>query len=106
MATFNVHFVCYFESINLILKFSNILLQVSLVPGQELVLQSNDSNDGPKQLLPPPDGAGLEHVRVLVFCPTPQVLVHDEYPPHPDHCPLTEQQEIKTYSFHTLHSSI
>ena len=57
--------------------------------GHAFVLQDRDSIDDPRQSHPPPDGAGFVHVRLLVWCPVPQVLVQEEYPPHEVHPPFT-----------------
>lgn len=50
----------------------------SYLPGHELVLQFSSAPESPMQKLPPFDGGGLLHFRVLFFVPVPQVLVHVE----------------------------
>ena len=54
---------------------------------QALVLHTIDSNEDPLQLLPPFDGAGLEQLLDLDFCPVPHVLVQLEYSPQALHSP-------------------
>ena len=40
------------------------------------LLQLADSEELPEQSLPPPNGVGLLHVRVLDLVPSPQVTEH------------------------------
>ena len=57
---------------------SNQMKMMGCVPGQALVLQFLDSDDGPGHSCPPPDGGGLLQVRVLVSRPVPQLSVQVE----------------------------
>ena len=43
-----------------------------ILQGHANVLHIRDSFEGPEQYLPPNDGAGLSHTRVLVWLPPPQ----------------------------------
>ena len=71
------------------LEYSPHSLHSPLVE-QGLALHTIDSNDVPKQLLPPFDGAGFEQALDRDFCPVPHVLVQEEYSAHVVHMPLTK----------------
>ena len=64
------------------------------LPGQACVSQTIDWNDGPWQFLPPLDGAGLSHFRLLYLKPPPQLTVHFPYIPHWDHSPSTKYENM------------
>ena len=57
-------------------------------PGQLFVLHEGDSDEDPKQSLPPWYGPFFDLVRVLV--PEPQVFVHEVQDPHAFHVQGTE----------------
>ena len=50
------------------------LIRQQLLPGQALSLQVCVSAELPKQSLPPCEGTGSLHRRILVFTPSPQDL--------------------------------
>ena len=49
------------------------------------MLQLKFSVEDPTQAFPPLEGAGFEHVRVLVLFPLPHDAVQLEYSPHDPH---------------------
>ena len=58
-------------------------------PGQTWVLQSLDSNVLLVQGLPPGEGGGLLHSRVLTDVPPPQDLLHGLHVVHSERPPST-----------------
>ena len=64
-------------------------LSIVLLPGHPWVLHAFVCWDGPRQYLPPLEGAGLSQVLVLYCEPPPQLLVHRLYCPHGDQWPST-----------------
>lgn len=63
--------------------------------GHAPLLQVCDSVVAPVQTEPPPEGAGLVHVRLFICVPSPQVSLHCSQIPYEDHPPLTEKESDK-----------
>ena len=57
----------------LIFNIDKTYYQILSLPGHAPLLQLADSEVLPEQSLPPPNGAGLLHERLLDLVPSPQV---------------------------------
>ena len=64
------------------------------LPEHPWVLHAIDCWDGPRQCLPPLEGAGLSQALFRYCEPPPQVLVHWLYCPHGDQWPSTGKKSI------------
>ncbi len=63
------------------------------LPGQACLLQGSSSARSPVQPSPPCAGAGFVHVRVLLFTPPPQSLLHFPKLLHVVNSPFTERDQ-------------
>ena len=75
-------------------------------PGQVLTLQSAVSVLFPAHVLPPFEGGGLEHARLLCFVPDPHVSLQVLYSPQEDQAPSIARiecnDEKNLYSFREI----
>ena len=80
-----------------IVKYEILLYNYVNLLGHELVLQLEDWEADPVQTVPPFDGLGLLHCRVLVIVPPPHVTPQEVQLDQPPQLPLTMNKYICTY---------